>query len=55
LVGESLNNLANPRLRSRRSADEPPPAGAVEPGGALVPGVVPGLPAAPGATEGFRA
>jgi peptide/nickel transport system permease protein len=36
LVGESLNDLADPRLRSRRAADEPPPAGAVEPGGAVI-------------------
>ncbi|MCW2675124.1 MAG: dppC, partial [Modestobacter sp.] len=36
LVGESLNDLADPRLRSRRAADEPPPAGSVEPGGAVV-------------------
>jgi peptide/nickel transport system permease protein len=36
LVGESLNDLADPRLRNRRrAADEPPPAGAVEPGGML--------------------
>jgi peptide/nickel transport system permease protein len=37
LVGESLNDLADPRLRSRRAAgDGPPPAGIVEPGGAVV-------------------
>jgi peptide/nickel transport system permease protein len=37
LVGESLNDLADPRLRSRRAAgDTPPPAGSVEPGGAVV-------------------
>jgi peptide/nickel transport system permease protein len=36
LVGESLNDLADPRLRSRRAADGPPPAGTVEPGGAVV-------------------
>jgi peptide/nickel transport system permease protein len=36
LVGESLNDLADPRLRSRRAADVPPPAGTVEPGGAVV-------------------
>ena len=37
LVGESLNDLADPRLRSRRAAsDTPPPAGTVEPGGAVV-------------------
>ncbi|MEU2348985.1 ABC transporter permease [Modestobacter sp. NPDC049651] len=36
LVGESLNDLADPRLRSRRAADDPPPAGAVEPGGVLL-------------------
>src|SRR4051812_41480651 len=37
LVGESLNDLADPRLRSRRAAgDGPPPAGIVEPGGAMV-------------------
>ena len=36
LVGESLNDLADPRLRSRRAADDPPPAGAVEPGGVPV-------------------
>ena len=37
LVGESLNDLADPRLRSRRGAgDGPPPAGIVEPGGAVV-------------------
>jgi len=37
LVGESLNDLADPRLRSRRkAADAPPPAGIVEPGGAVV-------------------
>src|SRR4051795_3749364 len=39
LVGESLNDLADPRLRSRRGAgDGPPPAGIVEPGGAVVTG-----------------
>ena len=38
LVGESLNDLADPRLRSRRKAADtaPPPAGIVEPGGAVV-------------------
>jgi peptide/nickel transport system permease protein len=38
LVGESLNDLADPRLRTRRRAadDTPPPAGVVEPGGAMV-------------------
>jgi peptide/nickel transport system permease protein len=37
LVGESLNDLADPRLRSRRAVGEaPPPAGTVEPGGAVV-------------------
>jgi peptide/nickel transport system permease protein len=37
LVGESLNDLADPRLRNRRAAgDGPPPAGIVEPGGAVV-------------------
>jgi len=38
LVGESLNDLADPRLRTRRRAadDTPPPAGVVEPGGAIV-------------------
>jgi peptide/nickel transport system permease protein len=36
LVGESLNDLADPRLRNRRGADGPPPAGSVEPGGAVV-------------------
>jgi peptide/nickel transport system permease protein len=37
LVGESLNDLADPRLRTRRAAgDGPPPAGIVEPGGAVV-------------------
>ena len=38
LVGESLNDLADPRLRTRRRAadDTPPPAGVVEPGGARV-------------------
>src|SRR3954453_18894470 len=37
LVGESFNDLAHPRLRSRRAAgDSPPPAGIVEPGGAVV-------------------
>jgi peptide/nickel transport system permease protein len=37
LVGESLNDRADPRLRSRRAAgDTPPPAGSVEPGGAVV-------------------
>jgi peptide/nickel transport system permease protein len=49
LVGESLNDLADPRLRTRRRAsDEPPPAGAVEPGGVL-------LPTAAGTTEGYVA
>jgi peptide/nickel transport system permease protein len=55
LVGESLNDLADPRLRSRRAVGGPAPAGAVEPGGVSVPGLVPGLPAAPGTTEGFMA
>lgn len=36
LVGESLNDLADPRLRSRRAVTDQPPAGAVEPGGAVV-------------------
>ncbi|MCW2619286.1 MAG: dppC [Modestobacter sp.] len=37
LVGESLNDLADPRLRSRRAVGAvPPPAGTVEPGGAVV-------------------
>jgi peptide/nickel transport system permease protein len=38
LVGESLNDLADPRLRTRRRAadDTPPPAGVVEPGGVMV-------------------
>jgi peptide/nickel transport system permease protein len=38
LVGESLNDLADPRLRNRRAAGDsgPPPAGIVEPGGAVV-------------------
>ncbi len=36
LVGESLNDLADPRLRRRRAAGGPPPAGTVEPGGAVV-------------------
>src|SRR4051794_8165307 len=55
LVGESLNDLADPRLRTRRRAgDGPPPAGIVEPGGAVVsPGLVSGLPAAPGTIEGY--
>jgi peptide/nickel transport system permease protein len=52
LVGESLNDLADPRLRTRRRAADPAPAGAVEPGGVPVPGLVPGLAAAPGTTEG---
>jgi peptide/nickel transport system permease protein len=57
LVGESLNDLADPRLRGRRAAgDGPPPAGTVEPGGAVVgSGLVPGLPAAPGTIEGYSA
>jgi peptide/nickel transport system permease protein len=57
LVGESLNDLADPRLRSRRGAgDGPPPAGTVEPGGAVVgSGLVPGLPATPGTIEGYSA
>jgi peptide/nickel transport system permease protein len=56
LVGESLNDLADPRLRNRRRvAEGPAPAGAVEPGGVPVPGIVPGLPAAPGTTEGYLA
>jgi peptide/nickel transport system permease protein len=39
LVGESLNDLADPRLRTRRRAAEtPPPEGAVEPGGVLLTG-----------------
>ncbi|MEI4273254.1 ABC transporter permease [Klenkia sp. LSe6-5] len=40
LVGESLNDLADPRLRSRRrAADTPPPADvAVEPGGGIAAG-----------------
>ena len=39
LVGESLNDLADPRLRTRRRAADtaPEPAGVVEPGGAVVP------------------
>src|SRR3954466_5300636 len=54
LVGESLNDLADPRLRNRRrAAESPPPAGAVEPGGVLVPGVVLGIPAQPGTIEGY--
>jgi peptide/nickel transport system permease protein len=54
LVGESLNDLADPRLRNRRRAGEtPPPEGAVEPGGVLVPGAVLGMPAAPGTIEGY--
>ena len=54
LVGESLNDLADPRLRTRRRAGEtPPPEGAVEPGGVLVPGAVLGLPAEPGTIEGY--
>ena len=54
LVGESLNDLADPRLRNRRRAAEtPPPAGAVEPGGVLIPGAVSGIPAAPGTIEGY--
>ena len=36
LVGESLNDLADPRLRTRRRAADVPPAGTVEPGGAVV-------------------
>jgi peptide/nickel transport system permease protein len=55
LVGESLNDLADPRLRTRRKADGPAPAGAVEPGGVPVPGLVPGLPAQPGTIEGYSA
>jgi peptide/nickel transport system permease protein len=55
LVGESLNDLADPRLRTRRAADDPPPAGAVEPGGVLVPSPVLGIPSAPGTIEGFSA
>jgi peptide/nickel transport system permease protein len=55
LVGESLNDLADPRLRSRRAAADPPPAGAVEPGGVLVPDAVAGAPGLPGTTEGFLA
>src|SRR3954452_22172327 len=35
LVGESLNDLVDPRLRTRRAADDPPPPGSVEPGGVL--------------------
>lgn len=39
LVGESLNDLADPRLRARRRvSDVPPPEGAVEPGGVLLTG-----------------
>src|SRR3954470_8082426 len=54
LVGESLNDLADPRLRGRRAAgDGPPPAGTVEPGGAVVgSGLATGMPDAPGAIEG---
>jgi peptide/nickel transport system permease protein len=56
LVGESLNDLADPRLRTRRRvAGGPAPAGAVEPGGVPVPGIVPGIPAKPGTTEGYLA
>jgi peptide/nickel transport system permease protein len=44
LVGESLNDLADPRLRTRRrAADEPPPPGAVEPGGVLIADAVEGV------------
>jgi peptide/nickel transport system permease protein len=54
LVGESLNDLADPRLRTRRRAGEtPPPEGAVEPGGVLAPGAVLGMPATPGTIEGY--
>jgi peptide/nickel transport system permease protein len=56
LVGESLNDLADPRLRTRRRVvGSPAPAGAVEPGGVPVPGIVPGIPAKPGTTEGYLA
>jgi peptide/nickel transport system permease protein len=57
LVGESLNDLADPRLRTRRAAgDSPPPAGVVEPGGAVVgSGLATGMPDAPGAIEGYSA
>jgi peptide/nickel transport system permease protein len=54
LVGESLNDLADPRLRARRrAADIPPPAGVVEPGGVDDPGLVLGIPAKPGTIEGY--
>ena len=45
LVGESLNDLADPRLRSRRrAADAPPPADvAVTPGGGIAAGTEGGL------------
>src|SRR3954468_10427979 len=57
LVGESLNDLADPRLRSRRGAGDGPPAvGVVEPGGAVVgSGLAPGMPDAPGTIEGYSA
>ena len=46
LVGESLNDLADPRLRARRrAADVPPPADvAVTPGGGLAAGTEGALP-----------
>jgi peptide/nickel transport system permease protein len=54
LVGESLNDLADPRLRNRRRAGEtPPPAGVVEMGGVDDPGLVLGIPAKPGTIEGY--
>ncbi|MFT4122313.1 MAG: ABC transporter permease [Microbacteriaceae bacterium] len=55
LVGESLNDLADPRLRTRRRADAaaPPPADvAVAPGGAILDDTVASDTAASGAVAG---